>query len=69
MQLNLIASPIARQDERLVAFAGLLESDDAVTRSFTVMTAMPNAEVSELHDRMPVILNEQHWLADFAWRG
>jgi putative SOS response-associated peptidase YedK len=25
------------------------------------MTTMPNAEMSELHDRMPVILEEQDW--------
>ena len=30
------------------------------------MTTMPNAEMSELHDRMPVILEEQDWL---TWLG
>ena len=56
---------IARQDERPMAFAGLWESfrwsDETVTRSFTIMTTTPNAEMSELHDRMPVILDEQDW--------
>jgi putative SOS response-associated peptidase YedK len=35
--------------------------DETVTRGLTIMTTTPNAEVSELHDRMPVILDEQHW--------
>ena len=47
------------------AFAGLWESfrwpDETVTRSFTIMTTTPNAEMSELHDRMPVILDQQDW--------
>jgi len=32
-----------------------------VTRSFTILTTMPNAEMWELHDRMPVILDQQDW--------
>jgi putative SOS response-associated peptidase YedK len=56
---------IARQDEQPMAFAGLWESfrwpDETVTRSFTIMTTTPNAEMSELHDRMPVILDQQDW--------
>jgi putative SOS response-associated peptidase YedK len=48
-----------------MAYAGLWESfrwsDETVTRSFTIMTTTPNAEMSELHDRMPVILDEQDW--------
>jgi putative SOS response-associated peptidase YedK len=32
-----------------------------VTRSFVIMTTAPNAEMAELHDRMPVILEEQDW--------
>jgi putative SOS response-associated peptidase YedK len=55
----------ARQDEQPMAFAGLWESfrwpDETVTRSFTIMTTTPNAEMSELHDRMPVILDQQDW--------
>ena len=51
---------IARQDGQPLAFAGLWESfrwpDETVTRSFTILTTAPNAEMSELHDRMPVIL-------------
>ena len=56
---------IARQDSQPIAFAGLWESyrwpDQAVTRSFTILTTTPNAEMAELHDRMPVILEQQDW--------
>ena len=52
---------IARQDGQPMAFAGLWESfrwpDETVTRSFTILTTTPNAEMAELHDRMPVILS------------
>jgi putative SOS response-associated peptidase YedK len=56
---------IARQDGQPMAFAGLWESfrwpDETVVRTFTIMTTAPNAEMSELHDRMPVILDQQDW--------
>jgi len=56
---------IARQDGQPIAFAGLWESfrwpDQTVTRSFTILTTTPNAEMAELHDRMPVILEKQGW--------
>jgi putative SOS response-associated peptidase YedK len=56
---------IARQDGQPMAFAGLWESfrwpDETVVRTFTIMTTTPNAEMSELHDRMPVILDQQDW--------
>jgi putative SOS response-associated peptidase YedK len=46
-------------------FAGLWESFrwpiKTVTRSLTILTTTPNAEMAELHDRMPVILEEQDW--------
>jgi len=32
-----------------------------VTRSFTILTTTPNAEMAELHDRMPVILEQKDW--------
>jgi putative SOS response-associated peptidase YedK len=32
-----------------------------VTRSFTILTTTPNAEMVDLHDRMPVILEQQDW--------
>jgi hypothetical protein len=59
-----------------MAFAGLWESfrrpDQTVTRSFVIMTAAPNAEMEELHDRMPVILEEQDgpvWLGGLKATG
>jgi putative SOS response-associated peptidase YedK len=56
---------VARQDGQPIAFAGLWESfrwpDETVTRSFVIMTTVPNAEMAELHDRMPVILEQQDW--------
>ena len=56
---------IARHDGQPMAFAGLWESfrwqDETVLRTFTIMTTTPNAEMSDLHDRMPVILNKQDW--------
>ena len=56
---------IARQDGQPMAFAGLWESfrwaDDTVTRSFTIMTTTPNVEMLDLHDRMPVILDQRDW--------
>lgn len=61
---------VARQDGQPMALAGLWESfrwpDETVTRSFVIMTTMPNAEMAELHDRMPVILEEQDWS---TWLG
>jgi putative SOS response-associated peptidase YedK len=32
-----------------------------VTRSFTILATVPNAEMAELHDRMPVIRERQDW--------
>jgi putative SOS response-associated peptidase YedK len=44
---------IARQDEQLMAFAGLWEgfrwTDGTVTRSFCIITTDANAEMAELH--------------------
>ena len=56
---------IARQDGQPIAFAGLWESyrwpDQTVTRSFVIMTTAPNAEMAELHDRMPVVVEKEDW--------
>src|SRR5262245_23949721 len=61
---------IARQDGQMLAFAGLWEgfrwSDGAVTRSFTIVTTNANADVADLHSRMPVILEPEDWP---AWLG
>jgi putative SOS response-associated peptidase YedK len=60
---------ITRRDRRPFAFAGLWErwsdpqrADAAPLLSCTLLTTAPNELVAELHDRMPVILDE----ADYA---
>jgi len=58
-------------DRSVYAFAGLWSQwiDPATRlpyRSFTIITTPPNGVVSELHDRMPVILNKEEekiWLS------
>jgi putative SOS response-associated peptidase YedK len=37
-----------------------------VTCSFVIMTMAPNAKMAELHDRLPVILEQQDWS---TWLG
>ena len=37
-----------------------------VTRTFTIITTNANATVAELHDRMPVIVEQKHWA---TWLG
>ena len=62
------AHHIHRKDDGLFAFAGLWErwtKGDEPVESFTILTTLPNATLSELHDRMPVILpDDSHavWL-------
>jgi putative SOS response-associated peptidase YedK len=50
-----------------MAFAGLWEgfrwTDGTVTRSFCIITTDANAEMAELHGRMPVILERGDWPA------
>jgi len=61
---------IARQDGEPMVFAGLWEGfrwpDGTVTRSFAIITTAGNAEMAELHGRMPVILEPEDWA---AWLG
>lgn len=57
---------IARQDGEPMAFAGLWEAyrwPDGVTttRTFTIITTDANGTLAELHDRMPVILEQKDW--------
>jgi putative SOS response-associated peptidase YedK len=56
---------IARRDGSPLAFAGLWESclDPAgeVLRTFTIATTAANDDVARLHDRVPVILEEEAW--------
>ncbi|MBY0510574.1 MAG: SOS response-associated peptidase [Rhodospirillaceae bacterium] len=53
---------IARKDERPMAFAGLWErwqpqDGTEAVESFTIIVTAANALISDLHDRMPVILD------------
>ncbi|GGG14916.1 SOS response-associated peptidase [Paenibacillus abyssi] len=60
---------IVLRDQQVFAMAGLYEERvdprGALHRSCTIVTTMPNRVVSDYHDRMPVILDEQereNWL-------
>lgn len=56
---------IARRDETPLAFAGLWEGwrspDGESLRTFTILTTAANEMMAELHDRMPVILEQPDW--------
>lgn len=57
---------IVRRDDRPIALAGLWAgwrdpSDDVVRRTFTIITTQPNVTLADLHDRMPVIIDEGAW--------
>ncbi len=61
---------IARQDGAPLAFAGLWEGwrspDGEVLRTFAILTTAANGVMSSLHERMPVILEEESWA---TWLG
>jgi putative SOS response-associated peptidase YedK len=57
---------IAIKGEKVFGFAGLWESwvnpeTNSPEETFTIITCEPNELVSELHDRMPVIVPKEHW--------
>ena len=57
---------IARADGQPLALAGLWSgwrdpAADRVIRTFTIVTAGPNEQVADLHDRMPVVVPEAAW--------
>jgi putative SOS response-associated peptidase YedK len=56
---------IARQDGQPMAFAGLWDvfkwPDGTATRTFTIITTNANDMMAQLHNRMPVILEQQDW--------
>ena len=56
---------IFRVDGGPLVFAGLWEcwqaSDGNDLESCSVITTSPNQSMAEIHDRMPVILGEEHW--------
>jgi putative SOS response-associated peptidase YedK len=62
---------IARADGSPLAFARLWEGwrspDGETLRTFTIITTSANAEMAQLHDRMPVALEPidwPHWLGE-----
>ena len=56
---------IGRKDGAPLAFAGVWEGwrgpDGETLRSFAILTTAANATMQTLHDRMPVILEEEQW--------
>jgi putative SOS response-associated peptidase YedK len=61
---------IARADKASLAFGGIWEGwrspDGEVLRTFAIITTAANREMSELHDRMPLVLEEHDcaaWLS------
>ena len=61
---------IARADGEPLAFAGIWEGwrapDGEILRTFAILTTTANAQMSVLHDRMPVILEAADWA---GWLG
>ena len=57
---------VVREDGRPLALAGLWAGwrdpeTDEVRRTFTIVTTTPNDAIADLHDRMPVVLEESAW--------
>ena len=57
---------IGRVDGRPLVLAGLWSgwrdpSTDTVRRTFTVVTTTPNETMASIHDRMPVVLDDEAW--------
>lgn len=61
---------IARVDGAPCVFGGLWEgwrgADGKILRTFTIVTTAANAEMSVLHDRMPLVLERDAWA---EWLG
>jgi putative SOS response-associated peptidase YedK len=61
---------VARADGQPMAFAGLWEgwrgADGTVLRTFTIVTTNANTLLRPIHERMPVILEQQDWT---TWLG
>jgi putative SOS response-associated peptidase YedK len=48
---------------RLAACGSWSSPGGEILRTFTIITVPANADVAELHDRMPLIIEEQDWPA------
>jgi putative SOS response-associated peptidase YedK len=61
---------IARSDGQIMALGGLWEGwrspEGEILRTFVIITVPANPDVAELHDRMPLIIEERDWS---AWLG
>ena len=57
-----VKTRIHSQDQKLISFAGLFDES-----YFTIITCKPSPSISNIHDRMPVILNqtdETAWISE-----
>jgi putative SOS response-associated peptidase YedK len=57
---------VVGHDRRPLALAGLWAGwrdpeTDSVRRTFTIITTTPNGTLADLHDRMPVVVDEEAW--------
>jgi putative SOS response-associated peptidase YedK len=57
---------VVRRDGRPLSLAGLWAgwhdpATDTVRRTFTIITTTPNEALADLHDRMPVVIDEDAW--------
>ena len=57
---------VVQRDGRPLALAGLWSgwrdpASETVRRTFTIITTTPNEALADLHDRMPVIVDEDAW--------
>ncbi len=57
---------IHRADGQPLALAGLWETHDDFGPTFTIITTSPNAYMSAIHSRMPVVLEQCKWDAWLA---
>lgn len=64
---------ILPEDDSLLVMAGIWDvwyDGDYAVKTFSIITAPPNAEVAPLHNRMPMVLPEaeqqQQWISDLS---
>lgn len=66
---------ISRTDGRPLLMAGIWDEwrapDGIILETFAVITCSPNADVSPIHDRMPVLIDSEHanWWLDASQDG
>ncbi len=64
---------ILPEDDSLLVMAGIWDvwyDGDYAVKTFSILTAPPNAEVAPLHNRMPMVLpdaeRQQRWISDLS---